>query len=816
MTVVISAVGAGDLGIDIVEMDPRERQEADVEPRKRLKDSVAAPDTEAVAKMLLEGAGDGRFPVPPVTLLLNSIEASGLAGGGAVRVLLLDSKSGNARTPTDSVAKRLEEAYGLSDVQKQLESRYGFKVEVETIEADLREKVGVEALEKRVRELGEAEYVVNGISGASMIVFAAMGLLDELACSWRLAVAPGEGKEAAHLLEVTSHKEAAFYWLRSMGYLEQAQRLAERLGAGARPVDGTHREIVALSRRLREDPEHLNAQDLGRLLALDMARADGTAGLLVRPWVEKAYRQMLAQEGAGESRNESADGSEREDAERGERVSLFRRGAPLGAAIRAASEQVRSQGPDCPESARWLAGQSRLNEIGKKAVHDLGEPRLSEVRYVLQDLGLGRELPDWVSRPGERPVLYIVPCGTMQRGEPVPQRVLLSPVPPALKAAVPGGLLSDGLPLEVEFLLLHSEDPKSKKVALENAAGGMLAALHGEWARMSPISVDSITYGGAATSEYLATPDIMEAVSAQVSLVLRAKRPAAVVLVGTGQKPAVYGALQAAQKWCADHGAPLFLQTFVDGDRAAPQFHRVALHRDTRKALLEVAKESLARLDLLSAVRVLEAGDGQMHDLAERCSKLRQKLLHAANNDDAPDEGAAVLMDLLEVVAHLWESATDELVKMRLMVVVAEALDFKSNNRTLLVRQIEYTERVGWRQRRFGSTGGGACAGNIEASHRDLLALLYQVRNNLVVTHGGEASRKAFEAAACCPFKNGPTDGRPNPFFYDYEEWSYPTVLRLTKKKLLEGAAEQSINLTASTWKQDFDKLCQDIETKLQ
>lgn len=806
MTVVISAVGAGDLGVDVVKMDREERRKAVDALERRLEDRVTAPDTEAVAKMLLEGAGDGRFSVPPVTLLLNSIEASGLAGGGAVRVLLLDSKSGDQSTHTDSVAKRLEEAYGLSDVQKQLESRYGFKVEVEAIEADLREKVGVEALEKRVRELGEAEYVVNGISGASMIVFAAMGLLDELACSWRLAVAPGEGKEAAHLLEVTSHKEAAFYWLRSMGYLDQAQRFADGLGAGARLVDDQHRDIVDLSRRLREGPEHLSFRELGRLLALDMARADGTAGLLARPWVEAAYREKNKQEGVAESGPDN----------------LFSRASSkdlggkntLGAAIGRAKKVVEKGGSLAPESAKWLAGLDVLNNIGKKSVHDLAEPLLSEARYVLQDLGLGRELPDWVSRPGERPVLYIVPCGTMQRGEPVPQRVLLSPVPPALKAAVPGGLLSDGLPLEVEFLFLHSKDQDSVDVASKNVSEATQASACQDWRLVAPEPAGMACYGGADKSEYLATPDIMKAVSAQVSPVLEEKCPTAVVLVGTGQKAVVYGALEAAQKWCADHGAPLFLQTFVDGVRAAPQFHRVSLHRDTRKALLEVAKESLARLDLLSAVRVLEAGDGQMHDLAERCSKLRQKLLHAANNDDAPDEGAAVLMDLLEVVAHLWESATDELVKMRLMVVVAEALDF-GRNRALLVRAIKDNGNGGWEQRRFGSTDGGACADAVEASHRDLLDLLYRVRSNLVVTHGSSAGQEAFRYTVCFPFGEGKR-GAPEPFFCDYQEWSYPAVLRLTKKKLLEGAAEQSINLTASTWKQDFDKLSQDLETKLQ
>ena len=388
---------------------------------------------------------------------------------------------------------------------------------------------------------------------------------------------------------------------------------------------------------------------------------------------------------------------------------------------------------------------------------------------------------------------------------------------------MPGAMLDGAESLPAEFLLLHSSYPGSKKTSLDAADAARRTQVHAGWKRhVSPSVdkrdfVDQRDYEGGDRNEYVATPVIMRSVSGQVALALEAKHPAAVVIVGTGQKAAVLGALQAAQAWCAEHATPLFLQTFVDKvdeegrKESVSQLHRFALHNDAETALREAAISSLKSLNLLSAVRVLAAGDWRMDEMADRCDKLRQQLLDVANDKENPDRGAGVLIDLLQTVAGLWTEAT-ELTKMRLAVVVAEALNFKTKGSNLL-------------HRNNNLEGGSGNPINLarpypkdcdkkrskdKGPHQDLLEILYRVRNKLVVTHADDIVKSALQMV----FQDlGGANIETDSTIVSGDDVTYPDVLRLTCEKLEEAARALSITWASSTWKAEFDHLMSELKS---
>ena len=473
-------------------------------------------------------------------------------------------------------------------------------------------------------------------------------------------------------------------------------------------------------------------------------------------------------------------------------------------------------GEFCPKSVRWLLEHQWLNDVGKGAVHDIAAPSASDVKQALSLKEIDSCLPDWVARPEWRPgrgsVLFIAPCGaSAPRGMCVTERILGKEPDKKIRRAVPGAMLDGAGPLPIEFLLLHSSYPGSKKTSLDAAAASSNTQVNAGWERHTSILVDLCDYGGDGGNEYVATPTIMRAVSGQVALALEAKHPAAVVIVGTGQKAAVLGALQAAQAWCAEHATPLFLQTFVDKvdeegrKESVSQLHRFALHNDAETALREAAISSLKSLNLLSAVRVLAAGDWRMDEMADRCDELRQQLLDVANDKKNPDRGAGVLIDLLQTVAGLWTEAT-ELTKMRLAVVVAEALNFKTKGSNLL-------------HRNNNLEGGSGNPINLarpypkdcdkkrskdKGPHQDLLEILYRVRNKLVVTHADDIVKSALQMVLQ---ELGGANIRTDSKAVSGDDVTYPDVLRLTCEKLEEAAVALNITREPSTWKAEFDNL---------
>ena len=826
MTIIVYPVGQGDLRNDIVGLSKSERQEAQGEAEQQVEKFLDDEDSEGLLKVLLEAPEEGsRFSAPPLSLILRALFPA--EGERVVTVLLLASRSGDSGTRTWKIGELLKKALGLAGVHDGLRKELRLDVSVEMCEANLQETAGVEELAERLRCLvdsrnqtgDEPKVVVNAISSASMIALGAMGAADQLGLDWRAAVAPGAQKDTAVLLDRSSYDTAPFYWLRSLGYIEQARNWAQgRLArsSGRASVDvGSLDGLTDLMKRLATNPESLKDEDLASLLALDMARADNGAGLIARAWAQKHY--------LGRHHEEVEAGKHTLD----DLVTVAKgardRSPMLGEIICAAQQRKQELKDECPDSVRWLLENQWLNDVGKGAVHDLAAPSASDVKRALSLKEIASRLPDWVARPGRGSVLFIAPCGAgAPRDKCITERILGKEPDKKIRRAVPGAMLDGAGPLPVEFLLLHSSYPGSKKTSLDAADAARRTQVHAGWKRhVSPSVdkrdfVDQRDYEGGDRNEYVATPVIMRSVSGQVALALEAKRPAAVVIVGTGQKAAVLGALQAAQAWCAEHATPLFLQTFVDKvdeegrKESVSQLHRFALHNDAETALREAAISSLKSLNLLSAVRVLAAGDRDMDELADRCDELRQQLLEVANDKENPDRGAGVLIDLLQTVADLWTEAT-ELTKMRLAVVVAEALNFKTKGSNLLHRN-NNLEGVGGGPIILGRPCPKDCdkkGSKDKGPHQDLLEILYRVRNKLVVTHADDIVKPALQMVLQdLGGANIETDSKT----VSGDDVTYPDVLRLTCKKLEEAAVALNITREPSTWKAEFDSLMSELK----
>ena len=723
MTVIIHPVGNGDLGNDIVDLNSKERLTVQAERLRELQEIIDEADPEDLAAALLDLPEGSRFEAKPLALILNALKGE----CKSAKILLLGVEGGDEGTKTDAVVRLLEKSLQRDGVRERIKRRVDIDVEVQSVySGNLFERAAVERLREVLEGVDpEEDVIVSGISGATMVVFAAMGVADQLGLNWRLAVAPGADTRKAAFVDRSSYSDAPFYWLRSLGYLEEAEQWVNDRYGGKIVIDAVHREMITILKNYRTRPEALSEADLGTVARLDMARADNGAGLTLRAWMQKHYEALC------EGNNESNLFDPGEGEGKG-RVPM------VGTVIKEARERKKKLGAGCPVSAEWILSRERINDIGKASVHQGAAPTAADVRYVMNLKELPGRLPDWVSRPESGPVLYIFACGKNSRGPAVPERVLCKPVDAELKRAVPGAMLAGAPPLPVEFLILHSAAEDSKRTALASAASALTSNKDETWSRKAP-SIDRLDYGSG--NEYEAAPAIMSSVRRHVKLALNAKRPVAVVIVGTGQKPAAYGALQAAQAWCAITAVPLFLQTFIDGDskKSGSQFHRIALHNDAETALRRAATAGLRSFNLLSVIRVLSAGDRDMDRKANVCNRLRQEYLDAANAAD-PDDHACVLISVLRVIRDLCARSRDGYVDPRLAVVAAETVKF--NPRGKKEPETLFREDYAWRNRK-----DSAPARIDLLSRGDLLRMLAEVRNRLVVTHGGSSVLKATRDA---------------------------------------------------------------------
>ncbi|MDO4900543.1 hypothetical protein [Actinomyces sp.] len=250
---------------------------------------------------------------------------------------------------------------------------------------------------------------------------------------------------------------------------------------------------------------------------------------------------------------------------------------------------------------------------------------------------------------------------------------------------------------------------------------------------------------------------------------------------------------------------PLFVQTFVDAGRGikepASQFHRIALHNDAEDALRRAAAISLRSLNLLSAVRVLAAGDRDMDVLAGRCEELRQEYVQARQAERL-DDHAGVIVDVLRTV-HFLFSRADWLTQARLVVVAAEAVHARKpakKGMSLLHEPDTCLKNKLHERRKAGTTV------DLSALKRgDLLRFPCEVRDRLVITHGESTVQEALERAL------------DELWVEVRDEFTCVDLLdKLIERLVRDGSAEsgiKGIDLNAS-WFSGFNELLQAVETQ--
>lgn len=788
MTLIIHAAGDGDLGSDILGLEKAQKDAKRKERREKLDSLIEKAESGEVDRLI--GAlfkneypnlceKSKRFTRSPIALELETLHRERKTKN--VKFILVGTETGDENTDTAKTACLLEKALGIKEVKDYVEKEYGIIIDKVTVEiGDLLEQESF----KRLRGRLESEFktgnsskrvLINAFSGSTMVASALMGLVYQIGFDWELAVPSlsESGEFDASLRKLQLDESSVFYWLRSLGYLEQAKEWAETEGS-EKLIDvecgegSKHNELLARLEVLKCRQKEVTSRELAAGAAVSMLRGDNGAGLLLRAWLEKTYEEKLEEEN-GKLLSEH------------KYVSIFQGGRELGPILGEAKERVAA-GVEL-EADKWLIEHEWVNDAGKTAVHDAAAPTLQQIDSMRETPELDDVVPEWMPWPFQRPILYIFAMGTSCQSPTVPERVLQEPLKtgPAgekqspgeqmlarLRRAYPGALLPDSPGLPVEFLILHSSDPGSKQAAMEAATSVLTSAATNAWENGRRPPVDIAEYGPGDANDLIATSLVSEAVAAQVKMTLDNKRPATVVVVGTGQKGAVIGALEAAQKWCGENAVPLFLQTFVDkrdNKEPEPQFHRIALHRSAKKALLKAALTSLRNMNLLSAMRVLGAGDSEMNEFADRCDDLRCEYVKAVNSKD-PDADAATILDVLRVVRWLWndplesdcngaymqEMSEDWETRSRLAVVTAEITSFRRGKRKLMVRNTSLEAGDLLSIVDSPATGDARESGNRktnkkprQANHKDLLELLYRVRSGLVVLHGETAPDEALD-----------------------------------------------------------------------
>ena len=854
MTLIIHAVGDGDLGSDILGLkkeqkdDKRKKHQEELESliEEELESLIEKANSGGVDKLIgaLIGAlfeneypdsspeGSRRFMHSPIALELKALREKGKAK--RVKFILVGTETGDENTDTAKTAKLVKEALENKKVKDYIERKYEIIVDDVIVEiGDLRERESLNILRGRL----ECEFkagnssgraLVNAFSGSTMVVCALMGLVDQIGFDWEIATPSlsESGDFSACRRKLQLDESGVFYWLRSLGYLEQAKRWAETEGPeeliDVECGEGSeHNKFLTSLEVLKSKQNEGTSQELAVGAAISMLRGDNGAGLLLRAWLEKAYEEKLEEENS-----KLPEGCKY--------VSVFREGRELGPILDKVGKRL-TEGKSS-RSDKWLLEHEWMNDAGKAAVHDAAAPTISQITSMRKEPELSAAVPEWMPWPFQRPILYIFAMGTACQPPTVPERILREPLKNRsaeegqspgerilmrLRRAYPGALLSDSPGLPLEFLILHSSDPGSKKAAVKAARSVSTAAVTNAWedGQRPPIDIE---YGPGDANDLIATSLVSEAVAAQVKMTLENKRPAAVVVVGTGQKGAVIGALEAAQKWCGKNAVPLFLQTFVDKSRGIEepesQFHRVALHRSAKKALLKAALTSLRNMNLLSAVRVLGAGDGEMNELADRCDDLRREYVEAVNSKD-PDADAATILDVLKVVRWLWEDplesdcngaaaqkmSADWETRSKLAVIAAEITSFKYGKRKLMVRNTSLSAGDLLSIVDLSAIGDVRQSGNgkankkpRKANHKDLLELLYRVRSSLVVLHGQTAPDEALDEVLK-KLAYAPNDGSGGTLNIVVPDgFSYPCLIDEVCRSVTEVAEKEGIQLRKS------------------
>lgn len=129
-----------------------------------------------------------------------------------------------------------------------------------------------------------------------------------------------------------------------------------------RVSDDVVKAAVQVAHRAAGDGGRPTSHDLGELLLCDLARGDQAAGMAARAWLVAEYRSRREQymRDSGEAPEQVTD-----------QVRQGNRDRPLGYVL-GVLEEERSRGRVLLPHDEWLRTKGWLNDIGKRATHELG------------------------------------------------------------------------------------------------------------------------------------------------------------------------------------------------------------------------------------------------------------------------------------------------------------------------------------------------------------------------------------------------------------------------------------------------------------
>ena len=199
---------------------------------------------------------------------------------------------------------------------------------------------------------------------------------------------------------------------------------------------------------------------------------------------------------------------------------------------------------------------------------------------------------------------------------------------------------------------------------------------------------------------------------------------------------------------------------------------------------------------MLSAVRVLSAGDHDMDILAGEADRLREEYQKAVKGKNL-DEKAGVVVDVIRAIRWLWYKNDDDwFARTRLVVVAAETLDKGRNGKFNSLLQ-EFPDRC-----RSNNKGRNLELLKVDGLGRgDLVRLPYEIRNGLAVTHGDKSVGDALDAVLKDFSLKSPA-----------EDFSFGALLDMLIERIEKDAPRfNSISLN-SDWFKRFKSLLDDVE----
>ncbi|MDG4771956.1 hypothetical protein [Solwaraspora sp. WMMD792] len=477
-----------------------------------------------------------------------------------------------------------------------------------------------------------------------------------------------------------------------------------------------------------------NADRMRAVMAAALMRGDGSSGFTVRAYVAQRYHELRA-----------ADGSPLDLLTWAEQHAK-RTPVTLGAMLRVIREQRAGHADPAVRAAkaapsgRWLASQivHQLNEMGKASAHELRPPDPLMLDALRRHLRQHDRTPTATATAGDG-------LGVPAAGDDAPAGLgplTLVPGDTVWYLSVVGNPSRDGSPYIVEQIVQAAADP-DRRDDLDPAVRTYLGLPAGQ-----PVPVKALILGTAAgtypharqAADRLRAAGHTAVAAPIADLGVAADDPAAftepaaaellrqhvgpdtgaIVLIPTGPKEHVLTLLAAGQQTAAVRGIPLFLRQLVTRDRSVLDAgtHRLPLRFGTDLAILAAASHALDVAELDTAARLLGTlATGQ--PLSARAVSLSDALRCAtprlrrwpvpvqAGVTTTEDCTFRMIGERIDVWAALPDVDRDAATGMRAIIGACASTEHSIDANRLK-----------------------------EATRRQVLRPLYEIRNRLPITHG--------------------------------------------------------------------------------